>query len=1805
MPPHPGITGATVTPESLGVPCPQTTCIPVYSKPSFKVVVAVPASEILVTAGGYLDNYTILPNLTAGTSYSVGIIFMTPDAHVYGTLVGCDPTHEPVADIQATGESRDGRIIAAPSSISNSAGFFNTTVPPGPAEVTFTPVQGNGLYFGSNIFVSLQPGQVYNVGKVCLQVGVVVTATLYSSTTGQKIYNWLGALFAFAAAKACERDNHGVCFNQGTVVSEGGSPSTVAPTTIAPATADLITFYATGYMANTTYITVPQLAPGHTYNIGRVNLIENGIVGLTPTLTYSKAAGNAVSKWGTGLVWEQVCSMDGFAFSQIVFNTFGGANMTESECQGGQGCNNLGSAVEIIAAPLRNSIEVHPDSTIVCNPYYPTWPLPGMLPVSSNYTYLNVTPGRVMNVGGIGLTPGTYVLGTVSPATALWSASDCSTDELTWCPATSPGNTYYLANNVTYGYSHVDENPAGCPATYYYFCVAVTPGPSRISISGQTSTSNSTVVYVPPGVWSQLPLPLALASPQHTTVVNITGAQIDGRVLDALTGNVLDGSVTVSISPAGSNAEPASATVTGPTGAYSIPALPGWVEVHASSPNFLTNSTWLYVGSGTVSASTIYLTPESYLTGQVLGPSGYPLNTSSVVVCPISDKGSGCLPIIGSGLTNTNGTYFALVPAGHLPLSAYMVEANAPGFLSNSTWVNVTLPGQVYTADTIILQPILGSTTAASPHHSSGTSASAAYVFGFVVDNATGLGVPGASITLDPVGGGVPILQSGSISDIGQFNLTVSLGDYWFNVTDIGIYYPWSGFLIVNGSVPYINESTIRLVHLGYLRGRIVVDPWRTQVTVLEGIGVQAIVTVSNPNHEIESSGQTDTGGFFNISATNAAKDQVYAVATGGGRGTAKQGFLENDTYVNVTKNGSLPFFIMGEVIYTAYTGLVRDASTNNATPVAYGSVALTTATPNFAVFSDSEELSGGGEFTIFMPPGNITAGLTPASQVSAYMPHNFTYHFPLAWFANNLSLLENISAAAIWQLPNVSLTHFGWIDVQVGTTIPALGTSTSVVPYAVASATVETKNATIVSAPSTIADANGYLNMTAPVGSNVSVALSAPDFNSTFVQNVSINESATTYVNGTGDIVGTIYLLPWGWVWGTVVDSMLGTPLYSAGVTVSNPNGTGSPGVTTNGAGFFMSDAPPGAVDQVAVTLNGYLTNNTNVKVTNGGVGNLTPLNMTGLGIVAGRVLGYPGDAAVYGATVTVCPIAAPLCLNSNATTNGTGYFWVQATPGRDVITITAAGFSENATPGTILVASDSWLWAGVFVIDQYSTVSGTVLGNPSGLALYEANASLCSPIALPGEPTGPCFVTVLTNAEGQFSLSVPYGSYILEINASNYNASYLPVALGPGESQSVGTIFLEQYGTVSGVILGQDTDAPVAGALIQACELWSVGNCTGFVGVSASGAYELSGPPGPYLLVAAGPNYQEAYVSTSFLAGVTTTVFPIYLIPTGTNLLYTLQGTVVGNEVGSANQTPLDGAVVTAGSNYAAATNASGGFSISIPWGTYVLTAQQNGYTAESRSVIVHTDLSGLNFVLPQAVYTVSGTILDGLTGNPVGGAGLIVGGVQLTSSEPSGDYALTLPNGTFTVVVTPPAISTENYVPVSFTVGISGRAVVRNLLMYPGSAIVSGLVVNSLTGAPIQNATVVLTGATQGGLPIAAITLITTATGTFSVPMYFGTYEMNASADGYLPAKTQTVQVQSSVAGTITVSMTPVSTTASGPSANFNLGSALLLAGIAAVGVVGYLGLGPWRTGSLDSRPARRSARSESSTVREGSL
>jgi hypothetical protein len=1760
------ISGVAVSVSPIGGACPTNGCPPTQTSSSggFTVkILAGTGDQLNFQAGWYLDNYSVITNVSVGAMINVGVVYLVPEGVVTGIVQGNDSSHEAIPQVEVTGSTRDGKLLSIPSTSTNSKGVFSVPVPQGPAEVQFSPVAGWSLYFGTLIYVDVTPGTTLNVGVVRLPVGTaVVTSTVKDLSTHQPVPGGNCGFGVCWAMKICSRAIAGYCYPEGPSVDRGSMMSAVAP-----AGNDTITIMAAGYVANVTDIYVPQYAPGHVYRLPMMYLIPDTPVALDIGLTWYSAAKNAIATWGTGFVDMSTCSLDGYTFSSAVTNIYGATNMTSpTSCNSDGSCTPLYAADYAAAAPLRNSIHMFPDTTANCAPA-PTWPIPGALPVSDNWTWVNATMGRVTVVGEVDLTPGTYISGSVTPAGTV-QVIGCSTDEVTACPQ-GTGTT----DNVNY-------TVAGCPASPSEFCVPVLPGPSELKFTASVYpvVSNYAWVYDPPGLWQFLPLPLSKASTDGVgTIHMIVGGTVTGLARDALTGLPPSGFPTVAVKPAGQQATPGvNGAVTQQTGAFTLPAPPGWDVVSVTAPNYVTNFTWVYVSSGVSSnVGVINLTPLAFIQGNVFGSNGVPINTTSVQICPVSSVGCTTILSPGQGEANSNGTYVAQVTSGHLPLGGYRIFAEAPGYLSNQTWVNVTRPGSLVYANTLYLYPFLGAPKAMGPRAHSAVAPTATWVYGRVIDNATGQGLQSASILLTPTDGGNPSQVQG-LTPEGFFNFSQPLGQYWMNVTLINWYYPVTLFLTLNlTSVPSYNVGTIGLEPLHWIAGRVVIDPWRNTVTLGPGVGPIASVQACNHNRTMCGAIEdTDTGGYFNVSAPYGIGDRISVIGTGKGTGSVAAGFLSNYTFWNVTPTPPPQPLIIGIIAFSVFAGYVTDSSTNNQTPVRWGTVELRTFTTAYGPSTVTETLTGGGSYIVIAQPGNVTIG---AAIGSAYEPAVFNYTYPY-----DLSDLTNITPGQVTWMPNVSLVHYGYLQFLVNSTVPAFGNSSTAVPGATTSASVIDQHGNQYSSAPTLAASDGFVNMSAPPGMNVSIIIGAPDYNTTMITNISINSSETTFIGKSVQEplsftnVGNVSIVPWAWVGGVIWDPAVNQGIGGAAVVLTDSTGElNEPGIVSNAIGVFFSDSPVGKNVSLAITATGYIANNTVVPTHPGNETNLSRVDMVGYGIVAGRVFGYPGLRPEYQAYVSVCPQSVPQCQNSNATTNGTGYFWVTAQPGRDVVNITLPGYSFNLSSEVINVKADTWYWAGDFVLNEYATVTGIVLGNPSGLPVVDANVSMCSSVVIAS--IGPvCFTTVLTDLNGHFSISVPAGDYLLSINATGYNTSYIPVFLLPGEYVPLGTIFLQQFGTIAGVVLGADTNAPISGSLVEACPLWVAGNCTALEPTSPSGRFRVSGPPGGYLVLAKAPGYQDLYVSAPMVAGQVTTLPPIFLTPVGTSALYTLSGTVIGGS----NQTPLAGAVVSAGAAYATATTAGGGYTLKVPWGTYLLTAQANGYVAGSQVVEVHSDLSGLNFLLAQATFALSGSTLDGLTGNPIPGVQIYGNGQLLTVSDDLGNYAVQLVNGSYTFQAVPPANLGSAYTSVSFHEVLAGTPIVRNIALYPPVSQVYGVVVNVITGAPLVNATVVLQGTSQEGVSVKN-TFTTDALGSFAVSLYPGTYTVNATSLGYQSTQTP-FSASSGTPQTLTLRMTPVSGSSTTSNGGVGLAPLLVVGAVVIVGLVVYLNMGRPRTG-----------------------
>jgi hypothetical protein len=1734
---------------------------------TFSISVEPPTAELTFETPWYLENYTVIDNITPGSSSRLSVVYLVPDDVITGFVVENDSARTPVPGVTVTGEFRDGAPVD-PTGLSALNGAFRVPVPPGPAEVHFDPPMGS-LNFGTWIYVDLPEDQDENVGYVVLPPGALaVSGAIDDLLTHLPVPNDGTSRWAL---QLCSLPDPMKCGPQGSAVLRGSVAKAVAPLG-----ADRLTVMADGFLVNSTTVFVPASDALGRFQLPTVNLIPEVPTHLDVGLTWYTASADARAVWGTGLVDLSTCSLDGFTFSQQYSGTFGGINMTPpNRCNSDGSCAPLYSAMTAAAAPLRDSIHVVPDTGPMCEPQA-TWPIPGALPVSDNWTWVNATMGRTVDAGEVDLTPGTYISGQMSPAGTA-QIIGCSTDESDVCP--QGGGTTDNAN----------ESVNGCPASSAEFCVPVLPGPSQLMFSATVYPILPTYVsvYDPPGVWTQLPLPLAQASTNGQDLVLLTaGANVTGLVLDGVTHKPLPSLAAVEVEPAGALSAP---TVTGfaltPAGNFRLSAPPGWDLIEVSASGYQPNLTWAHVGSKAVDVGTIQLTPDALINGSVLAFGGGTVFGASAETCQLTL--AQCVPTIGGGLVNSEGEFWQLAEAGHLPIGAYRVFAGAPGYLSNQTWLNVTTPDSVKVSPPLTLIPILG-TGAGSGGGSGGGGVGGGgsggggtgggggsgwilpygtWVYGLVADRQNGLGVSRAMIELTPDEGG-PADVDLQTTPSGAFNFSAPFGGFWLNISDGGWYYPVSDSLTLNSSdVPSHDLGTLLLEALPHITGRLLIDPWRTGVTDRTGVGpVGSVVVCASSDGFCGTPGYSDPGGFFNVSAPYGTDDLAHVVGIGAGAGTSAGGFLANSTLVSVPLNSTLPPnpLAIGLTIFTAFAGDVIDASTQNRSPVRWGMVDVITELAGYGSAGASEQLTGGGGYVLFVPPGNVSSAQADGG---AFVPQSFQYTFPF-----DVSEMMTILPGRLTLLPTQYLEHFGWVQFNVtcgmlpyGSTIPFLGGAS-------AEATHLDRTGTPLTGLLEEAGPSGWMNVSAPPGGNDTLVVSGPDFNDTTVYPVEVNSSATTFVGqGSPPLrfrhLGNVSVLPWGWAFGVAWDPAVQEGVAGAAITIQDSHGfVNSPASGTNAAGQFISDVPPWNPADLSATAGGYEGGLEWFSSTPGNATQLAPVNLTGFGVVAGRVFGYPGLAPLYQAYVTVCPESDPQCTDDNATTNGSGYFWVAAPPGRDIVWIQKDGYSFYLSSEVMDVNPDSWYWAGDFVLDQYATVTGTVIGDPTGLPIVGANVSLCSPLVFPG--MGPvCFTTVLTDPLGRFSIQGPSGSYLLAVNATGFNATYVDISLLPGEQVSLGAIFLQEYGTVAGEVLGADTGAPISGTLVEACALWVAGNCTGLVPTALDGGFRLSGPPGGYLLLAEAPGYQDLYTPCSMVAGAVTTLPPIFLAPVGSSVLFTLSGMVVGGS----NSTPLAGALVSAGSTYATATGSGGGYTLQVPWGTYLMTGQANGYLAESQVVEVHADRSGLDFQLTPATFALSGSTVDGLTGVPIAGVQIAGNGQLLATSDELGHFAVQLVDGSYTLQAVPPADLGAEYTSVTFHEVLAGTPIVRDIALYPPLSQVYGVVVDSISGTALTGASVSLVGTNQEGLPVGG-SFTSDELGSFAVALYPGNYTVYAAATGYLGANL-TLRIVGENPQSIILKLTP----ASGGPTNSNgvpVAAWILAAGVVvAVGLAGY--------------------------------
>ncbi|HKV90700.1 MAG TPA: carboxypeptidase regulatory-like domain-containing protein, partial [Thermoplasmata archaeon] len=954
------------------------------------------------------------------------------------------------------------------------------------------------------------------------------------------------------------------------------------------------------------------------------------------------------------------------------------------------------------------------------------------------------------------------------------------------------------------------------------------------------------------------------------------------------------------------------------------------------------------------------------------------------------------------------------------------------------------------------------------------------------------------------------------------------------------------------------------------------VSPWEL-ITVTQGTSVHTIplgpvaavkiCTVTNicapgagggtniaPNGTFLVWGEPGTNDLVTVSPSAPG---TSTTATGGMVGATATISVPSTT-TNVSVPGVIPLPIFASVTFNVIDNLSWKSSSTGLTPlpVRYASVSIVTIGNNTATVGFSA--NGAGNVTFFIPAGNPSGTTAIATTV------------PNAWEAVTKVLKVALTPGEAYFAGNISPIHFGWetgIAVATNTYQPASYLGVSAIATPTGSLTTYTSNSET--------NGGGFFNISVAPGPGAKFTVGPGNEFDQATFYASVNPSNTSAYKSTTLVPANITIDHWGYLSSsqvnysqfpaavTVLDQAKGIPVWGASLVVSTIGDTASTATDlpqSNVNGQFFVDAPPG-YDWSNVSRPVYEPNATRVLIKPSLVTTVPTINLTGDGVVAARVVSEPGNLPVANANITACLAGQRVC--GMAQTNGTGVFWVNATPGTNFINVTANGFvSAGAT--LALVCSDCFVPLTPIPVYQPAYISGVLRGLPTGLPILKGNVSACSPF---GSPTGPCLYSVQTSGAGTFTLVVPAGNYILAFTDPNYNSTYLSLSVHPGQRVNVGTVFLQSYGAISGAVYDNISVIPIAGASVLACPVWSGGTCVG-AKTSSDGHYLIQGAPGPYVVTVSASGYEDLLVDTMIVGGKVTVAPTAFLVRLGADTSYPVSGTVY------ADGQALGGAVVAATIGGAIAistvTSSTGTFTLSVVYGNYVLLVTASGEAPLQQPVTVHGPVTGLVLKLSTQTYAAYGVVTDGLTSEPLADVHILVGTTLENTTYSDGRYSVALANGTWSLTAVYVGTSGVTYGQEHVSVNINGAPSSRAILLYPQVTIVFGLVVDSASGAGLGGASVTVFGLASDGKTINE-SLFATASGAFQLQLPEGSYTVKGVYGGYANA-TLAVTPSGASAQLLVPLVSTGGTTAHATSALTGwLGIGVGLGAVAALGIV----------------------------------
>ena len=368
-------------------------------------------------------------------------------------------------------------------------------------------------------------------------------------------------------------------------------------------------------------------------------------------------------------------------------------------------------------------------------------------------------------------------------------------------------------------------------------------------------------------------------------------------------------------------------------------------------------------------------------------------------------------------------------------------------------------------------------------------------------------------------------------------------------------------------------------------------------------------------------------------------------------------------------------------------------------------------------------------------------------------------------------------------------------------------------------------------------------------------------------------------------------------------------------------------------------------------------------------------------------------------------------------------------------------------------------------FDLDMTSAITGVITNEADGTPIAGAIVHVRTLLSERPMRWGHIF-TDKTNEDGEFAIQVKPGFYLVEAGAQGFAPEWYDNAEKPTEATPV-QVFEDEHtaiemalaplGTLSGMVVDQETGEPIIGAKVKAfLEQKRDRRCFKTV-TDSSGMYTFPGlPAGDYVVMAWAPEYLvEFWEEADSVKNAT-----LVTVENGAaveDINFTLlkgaviRGTVTDAEDGS----PIAGAFIVVkrqNGHLKLGTRSAedGTFEIKgLPSGTYLAAAKARGYykewylEAETKEdatpieVEAPNAVEGIDFTLAKKEETgagITGIVIDDSTGLPIEGAHVLV--MPLTWARPR--HAITGPDGVYEIMGMKPGI----YIAVAWAEGYIGE-------------------------------------------------------------------------------------------------------------------------------------------------------------------